>query len=311
MFNRKSMDASITCMDKSITKLPVYRETRFRTPSQYERWSGLWIDRIGSAQDAHKPIAGLRILGQYVVVAVESGKGVLVTRKNGTHDIQAGDVFLLIPDEPASYGPYKKWLSRWIVWDGPLARQHAELAGLDHANPIYHQTAHIVHQAFFTLIKLMDIEDKAAVLERQAVILNMLAGLLRAQRSAAYLRRSGPDWDSVVQHVRRHLNSRLTLAELAAVSRLSVPHFRRMFRRHIGRSPVEFILSERVSRAKDLLVRGASIKQTARETGFADQFYFMRVFKKVTGQTAGEFAGGVQRTKNYVKSRLGARNNCR
>lgn len=305
------MDTPIIYMDKSIIKLPIYRETRFRTPSQYERQSGLWVDRIGSAQNVHKPIAGLRILGQYAFVAVESGEGVFVTQTRGTHDLQAGDVFLLVPDEPASYGPNKKWLSRWIVWGGPLARQQAELTDIEHSHPIYHQAADIVRQAFFALIKLMDIEDKAAVLERQAVIMDMLAGLLRAQRSAAYLRRSGPDWNSVVQHVRRHLASRLTLAELATLSRLSVPHFRRMFRRHTGRSPAEFIQAERISSAKNLLVRGASIKQTAKETGFADQFYFMRVFKKVTGQTAGEFVGGVQRAKNRIKSRMRTRNDCR
>jgi len=294
------MHGPIIYMDKTSIKMPVFCETRFRTPSQYERQGGLWVDRIGGGQDIHKPISVLRILGQYAVVAVESGAGVLITQKNGMHEIQGGDVFFLVPDEPARYGPHQKWLTRWIVWGGPLARQQFDVAGFNPANPVLHQAAEIVRQAFFALFKLMDIEDRAAALERQAVILNMLAELLRNQRSVDFPGKAEPDWKAVVRHIRRHLNSRLTPAELAAMTHWSVPHFRRMFRRHIGRSPAEFIQAERISGAKNLLIRGASIKQAAKEMGFSDQFYFMRVFKKITGQTAGQFIGAAHGRKSHL-----------
>jgi len=286
-------------MDKTIVNLPVFRETRFRNPSPYERQIGFWVDRIGSARDDGKNSPpGLRILGQYAVVMVESGEGIFITQTRGAHAVKSGDAFLLVPEEPTRYGPDKTWLTRWIVWNGPLARQQADVAGINPANPVFRQAAEVVRQAFFALFKLMDIEDRAAVLERQAVILNMLAGLIRNQHSRTFQGNSEPDWKAVVQYIRRNLNSSLPPAELAAMTHWSVPHFRRMFRRHVGRSPVEFILSERVSRAKDLLVRGASIKQAAGETGFADQFYFMRVFKKITGQTAGQFIGAAHCRKN-------------
>jgi AraC-like DNA-binding protein len=60
---------------------------------------------------------------------------------------------------------------------------------------------------------------------------------------------------------------------------------------------MEFVMAERISGAKALLVRGASIKQAAREMGFADQFYFMRVFKKISGQTAGQFTASTRGLK--------------
>ena len=101
-----------------------------------------------------------------------------------------------------------------------------------------------------------------------------------------------------MQHIKRHLDSKLTPVELAALCHMSVPHFRRMFHRHTGRSPMEFVVAERISGAKALLFRGASIKQAAQEMGFADQFYFMRVFKKIAGQTAGQFVAATRGTKN-------------
>ena len=276
-------------MDKTIINLPVYRETRFRNPSRYERQVGFWVDRIGSARYVHEPAARLRILGQYAVVAAESGAGVFITKNKGIHNIQSGDVFLLAPDEPAVYHPHKAWFTRWIVWHGPAAQQQIEAVDIERQKPVFRQAAEIVRRAYFDLAKLMNIEDRSAALERQAVILNMLAELLRIEQTSIFMGHTRPDWEVVVKHIRRHLDSKLMPAELAALCHMSVPHFRRMFRRHTGRSPMEFVMAERISGAKALLVRGASIKHAAQAMGFSDQFYFMRVFKKVAGQTAGNF----------------------
>jgi len=292
------MDAAIRNMDKTIIKLPVFRETRFRNPGRYERQAGFWVDRINSARSVHLPAHRLRILGQYAVVAVESGEGVMLTKDKGVHEVQSGDVFLLTPDEPTAYYPHKTWFTRWIVWNGPAARRQAEAVDLDRKRPVFYQAADVVRRAFIALDRLMDIEDRSAVLERQAVILNMLAGLLRAGHSEAFIGDIRSNLDAVVQHIRCNLNTRLAPGELALMCHLSEPHFRRMFRRHTGRSPMEFVLAERISGAKALLIRGVAIKQAAQEMGFADQFYFMRVFKKVAGQTAGQFIAATRGPKN-------------
>ena len=276
-------------MDKTIVKLPVFSETHFRNPSRYEHQLGFWVDRMGSSRSVCHSASRLRILGQYAVVAVDSGKGVFLTKNKGVHNVQAGDVLLLVPDEPTAYYPHRAWFTRCIVWNGPLARQLAETTDIECSNPVFRQAGEIVRQAFLTLVKLMKVEDKAAALERQAAMLNMLAGLLRSRHSAIGMVDSRPNWEVVAQHIKRHLDSRLTPAELAVLCHLSEPHFRRMFRRHTGRSPMEFIMAERIAGAKALLIRGVPIKQAARDMGFADHFYFMRVFKKIAGQTAGQF----------------------
>jgi len=282
-------------MDKTIINLPVYRETRFRNPSPYERQVGFWVDRIGSDQKIHTSVPGLRILGQYAVVAVDSGEGMFITKNKGIYNVKSGDVLLLMPDEPTAYYPHKTWFTRWIVWNGLAARKQAEALDFGIQKPFFCQAADVVRSAFFDLVKLMELEDRAAVLERQAVMLNMLAGLVRAEHSAIFPGGANMNLEVVVKYIRRHLDSRLAPAELAELCHLSVPHFRRMFRRYTGRSPMEFILAERISGAKSLLIRGASIKQAAQEMGFADQFYFMRVFKKIAGQTAGQFIAANRR----------------
>ncbi len=70
---------------------------------------------------------------------------------------------------------------------------------------------------------------------------------------------------------------------------MSAAQFRRLFRRHTGRSPVEFLIARRIAQAKELLLQGSPMKDVALRTGFTDVFYFMRVFRRTAGQTVGEF----------------------
>jgi AraC-like DNA-binding protein len=80
--------------------------------------------------------------------------------------------------------------------------------------------------------------------------------------------------------------------KLASECNLSPTHFRRIFDKYTGSSPKEFILSMKISKAKQLLSEGKSIKEVAELSGFNDIFYFMRAFKKMSGITAGRFNRG-------------------
>ncbi|OGV81793.1 MAG: hypothetical protein A3K19_26370 [Lentisphaerae bacterium RIFOXYB12_FULL_65_16] len=277
-----------------MTSLPVYRETRFRTPTGAERTVGLWVDRIGAGTDRHRPGAPrLRLLGQFAAVLVESGAGTLVTQHAGTHRVQPGDVILLAPDEPASYQPDTEWYSRWIVWNGPEA---AALQGLGYlpppGRPLLRGCSNAVNQAYFALLKVMASEDLAAVLQRKLAVLRLVLDLFEAHRHSAAARSAARLGEQVIEFVTRNYAQDLSIPELARTFHVSPTHFRRLFHAYSGRSPREFVNAMRVSRAKELLSQGIGIKQTAAEVGFDDVCYFMRVFRKMTGTPPGRFAAG-------------------
>jgi AraC-like DNA-binding protein len=71
---------------------------------------------------------------------------------------------------------------------------------------------------------------------------------------------------------------------------MSPAHFRRQFKARTGTSPKAFQVAQRITRAKESLAAGRSLKETAARLGFGDVFHFMRLFRRVTGQTAGQFA---------------------
>ncbi len=70
---------------------------------------------------------------------------------------------------------------------------------------------------------------------------------------------------------------------------MSASHFRRLFKEHTGRSPQAFITALRISKAKELLAEGMRVGEVAEHVGYDDAFYFMRVFKQLTGVSAGKF----------------------
>lgn len=88
-----------------------------------------------------------------------------------------------------------------------------------------------------------------------------------------------------VDYIRKNLHQKLSIESIAKMAYVSKSNFFRMFKDELGTSPNEFILHERISRAKELLRSRNSIKETAFQTGFSDTNYFTRVFKQLVGMT--------------------------
>lgn len=70
---------------------------------------------------------------------------------------------------------------------------------------------------------------------------------------------------------------------------LSCDHFRKVFKKETGKTPLDYLTEKRIDYAKRLLddrhVRFITVKEAANLSGFDDPYYFSRVFKKVTGKS--------------------------
>jgi AraC family transcriptional regulator len=101
---------------------------------------------------------------------------------------------------------------------------------------------------------------------------------------------------TVRDYVDAHLGENISLNDLAASVALSRFHFARMFRQSVGTSPHEYVLEQRLARARTMLSRtDASLLQVAASCGFADQSHMNRVFRKRVGQTPGQYRTSADR----------------
>ncbi len=90
----------------------------------------------------------------------------------------------------------------------------------------------------------------------------------------------------VTDYINDYLERELSLDELAAIAQLSPYHFSRTFKQSTGISPHQYVIQQRVERAKQLLLQGKmSLSEIAIACGFSHQSHLNRHFKRITGVT--------------------------
>ena len=281
------MDKITKVMDFSTTNnLPEYREEKFRTPLGTEQKLGLWVDRIGR-RTAPSQLNRLRKLGQYAIIAIESGSGTLLTKSAGHLHLNAGDVFIHLPEEPTRYFPDTIWTETWIVFNGPDTTHLKQTGLLASETIIIKNAAQIVTSAYEKLSRIITAEDLASILKRKIIILEAITALYQASRNS-----DTATQDLIVRtidYICENATAKTSVSQLAERCSLSKTHFRRLFKQYTGRTPKDYILAAQISKAKQLLAAGRSIKQTAALIGCDDVCYFMRIFKKHTALTAAQF----------------------
>lgn len=100
---------------------------------------------------------------------------------------------------------------------------------------------------------------------------------------------SKPQLRRIAEFVEANLDNDLTLADLAQVAGISVPHLTALFRRTMGQSVHAYVMERRVERARTLLLKGRmSIAEVALETGFAHQSHLARWMRRILGVTPSE-----------------------
>ncbi|TKB99801.1 AraC family transcriptional regulator [Pedobacter cryotolerans] len=94
----------------------------------------------------------------------------------------------------------------------------------------------------------------------------------------------------VIGYIKNNLNQKISIDNLSSKACMSKATFYRLFKRELGISPNDYILAEKMSKAKELLAKpGAKIAAISYELGFSDSNYFIRAFKKIVGITPGAF----------------------
>jgi AraC family transcriptional regulator len=89
------------------------------------------------------------------------------------------------------------------------------------------------------------------------------------------------------------ISNEITISDLAAVAGLSQFHFIRAFKDSVGLSPYQYVLSERVRRARDLLLNfDLSIAEVALAVGFSDAIPIEPGISKICGRHANRFPTG-------------------
>jgi AraC family transcriptional regulator len=89
----------------------------------------------------------------------------------------------------------------------------------------------------------------------------------------------------VIEYIHEHLSEELSLVDLADRLNLSPFHFARLFKNSLAISPHQYVMQNRIERAKKLIAVSAkpNITEIGLQVGFFDGAHFTKVFKRVVG----------------------------
>ena len=109
------------------------------------------------------------------------------------------------------------------------------------------------------------------------------------------VKRSREKINMAIDYINCNLCNEITLQQLASLIGVSEYHFLRIFRDEIGQSPLQYIISKRIERAKMLMQRTElSTTEVALDVGYSNISHFINVFKRVVGKTPAKYQKAIR-----------------
>lgn len=197
-------------------------------------------------------------------------------------------VFWHHPHHRYQYGALDKrgWDHHWILMSGPRARRMIE-DGLMRLSAMHYLPVAdplIMAEEFRALVALIQQHDPQRQSEAVIRLERIVARLIEWQTLARVAKPDCRGVEALAARIRETPFRPCDFQAEAARLGLSYSHFRRVFRRHVGRAPHDFLLSCRMRRAAIALQNTArQVKEIAADAGYDDIPQFSKLFKKKIG----------------------------
>ncbi len=221
---------------------------------------------------------------------------ILITRgsaewkiRNTKYVLNPGDVALEQIDAPVELRSRDQdgFQQMFVRFEGPSVRGITAQLGLEKQDylrvPDGHPALDMVKEIVLTGNGEKDYSDEILSTSAYRLLL-FLAGVTEREQLPEKLTR-------VLRYVGSNQNKQLTVGGICRDVGLSRSSLVRLFRDHLGRSPLQYVLEQKIELSKSLIASGRfSLKEIAYKLGYTSQTYFSRQFTQLTGQSPREFA---------------------
>lgn len=257
----------------------------FRVP--FHNSLGLAVYSCGVQKCAPNHAWGPAVRDHYLIHCIVSGRGVFCCRGK-QYRLSAGSGFLLIPGLIASYAADREdpWEYCWVGFNGTDAKRLMEQTGLLDREPAFRYGNNRRLQELIDNICKSSGSDPASEARMEAGLLLFLSALMdQFGRPAGPLRGNGFEYvQKAIKFIDYNYSGNISIGNVAASAGISRSHLYRLFMQHISMPPNEYLVRYRINKASALLKTGRlTVGEAAYSTGFSDQLYFSRAFKKYMG----------------------------
>ncbi|MBQ8254289.1 MAG: AraC family transcriptional regulator [Clostridia bacterium] len=235
---------------------------------------------------------GPGVRDKYIIHYVREGKGYFECGGK-KYTLTKGQSFLIVPGQLVNYYPDEKepWKYTWVDFTGIEARKLLSYCSLSEENPIAEKEIPELDRLFREASDRFVTDSHADVcrnigyfrlifsiyIKHYPAVNSKSVGELLITRAAEFIENN---------YRRQELNIDM-IAEYLSVNRVTL---HRKFVDELKVSPGKYIIDLRIKKACMLLSNSNySVKTVAYSTGFSDQLYFSKVFKKLVGTTPTEY----------------------
>ena len=254
----------------------------------------------------------------FEMVYLKSGRG--EHRIGATsYPIQAGDVYVISPDEPHAYYPVDGAEVRIVnllflprILDEALLSSSAGagLTQLLYVEPLFREEAQFAHRLNLqgalayrveTLLQEMEQEQELRACGLELVMRNLFCMLL-VLLSRAYAQQISStgvagEWtrrhavvEEAMRYIEAHHAEAVSLTDVARHTAMSPSRLAHLFKQHTRRSILAYLHEFRINRICDcLLATDAPVSELAFNLGYGDLAFFNRVFRRQTGFNPTEY----------------------
>lgn len=224
---------------------------------------------------------------------VISGTGTLIAenskKESISYSIKSGQGFMIFPNQICTYiaDAQQPWEYVWIEFDGLRAKETVELSGLCVNSPVYKakykDVAQTMKDEMLYIINHKDDSPFHLIGHLYLFIDSFVKSSAITQISKSNNLRDFYIKEAL-SFIEQNFQNDITVEEIAACCGLNRSYFGKIFHKVLGKSPQEFLISYRMTKATELLkLTSLSIAEVGSAVGYSNQLHFSRAFKKIYG----------------------------
>lgn len=239
-----------------------------------------------------------RTLNHHEFLFFTGGRGRIAIEKK-SYVIKAGMLFYIAPGvhhsieldqaEPVSFqSVHFSFASVFFTDNKWTIKENASVLSLQHAGVI--KDYYLIEDLFKKMVacwaaKQPGYEFITKTLLQQLIIAIAHDRKKQNKNDATFLK-----VDQIINYMHQNIAGHVRLTDLSEMVQLSSAYLSRTFKDRTGYSVIGYFNKIKMDKAKELIVEGdKKINEIAHELGFADEFYFSRLFKKMEGISPSEF----------------------
>ncbi len=235
------------------------------------------------------PAARNHFLFHYVI----SGTGILMAMNSSgetiSYSIKSGQGFMMFPQQICTYIADNKipWEYAWIEFDGLRVKQTIEVAGLNINHPVYKARFKDIAQTMKDEILYIINHKDASPFHLIGHLYLFIDALVRSSNSTQIIKGNNlRDFyiKEAISFIEQNFQNEITIEDIAGFCGLNRSYFGKIFHENIGKTPQEFLISYRMTKAAELLkLTQLPIADIGNAVGYPNQLHFSRAFKNVYG----------------------------